>query len=103
MSKFAVYANGTFWAEVDAESAEEAIQFAADEFGTVDVGQDHASTEGMTADAVESLDAAIKRIVTEYLKGCSCGKPGECAECAHGAIVAIAHKVGFTKDQIDYA
>ena len=51
----------------------------------------------------ESLDAAIKRIVAEYLKGCIGGKTGECAQCAHGAIVEIAHKAGFTKDQIDYA
>lgn len=53
MSKFNVFANGVFWGTYEAETAEEAIQAAADENGTVDVGQDRASTEGMTAEAVE--------------------------------------------------
>lgn len=46
---FAVFANGTFWGTFDADTAEDAIQTAADEHGTVDVGQTQASTEGMTA------------------------------------------------------
>ena len=49
MRWFKVYANGEFWGEWEAESVEEAIQIAADDVGTVDVGEDHASTEGMTA------------------------------------------------------
>lgn len=50
MQKFNVYANGVFLGEFDAKTDDEAIQKAADEVGTVDVGQEHASTEGMTAD-----------------------------------------------------
>lgn len=53
MEKFNVYANGEFWGEFEAGTAEEAIQKAADEHGTVDVGEDHASTEGMTAEPAE--------------------------------------------------
>jgi hypothetical protein len=53
MPEFNVYANGTFWGTWEADSAEEAMQKAADECGTVDVGQDHASTAGMTAEPVE--------------------------------------------------
>lgn len=47
--QFKVYANGTFWGIYEADTAEEAMQAAADEHGTVDVGQTQASTEGMTA------------------------------------------------------
>lgn len=47
--KFEVFANGTSWGVFEADSAAEAIQAAADEHGTVDVGEEHASTEGMTA------------------------------------------------------
>jgi len=53
MEKFNVYANGAFWGEFEAETAAAAIQKAADELGTIDVGADHASTEGMTAEAAE--------------------------------------------------
>ena len=53
MAKFEIYANGTFWGVWDAETAEEAMQIAADEVGTVDIGQEHASVEGMTAKEVE--------------------------------------------------
>jgi hypothetical protein len=49
MTKFAVYAHGTFWGEWDAATAAEAIQKAADEVGTIDVDALHASTDGMTA------------------------------------------------------
>ena len=52
MAKFKVYANGTFWGVFEADTAEEAIQKAADEHGTVDVGETRASTEGMTAEAI---------------------------------------------------
>lgn len=47
--KFEVFANGTSWGIYEADTAEEAIRAAADEHGTVDVGQTKASTEGMTA------------------------------------------------------
>lgn len=50
MTSFKIFANGTFWGTFEGETAEEAIQKAADELGTIDVGQDHASTEGMTAE-----------------------------------------------------
>lgn len=53
MTTFNVYANGTFWGAYEAETADEAMQAAADEHGTVDVGQTHASTEGMTAEVAE--------------------------------------------------
>ena len=53
MAKFNVYANGEFWGVFEAETAEDAIQSAADEHGTKDVGQDHASTDGMTATEAE--------------------------------------------------
>jgi hypothetical protein len=49
MTTFAVYANDAFWGFFDGETEVEAIQAAADEHGTVDVGQTHASTEGMMA------------------------------------------------------
>lgn len=52
MMTFKVFANGTFWGEYEADTAEEAIQKAADGHGTVDVGETRASTEGMTAEAV---------------------------------------------------
>ena len=46
---FEIYAHGTFWGEWTAQSAEDAIQIAADEIGTVDVGQTEASTDGLYA------------------------------------------------------
>lgn len=52
MAKFAVFANGAFWGEFEAETADEAIRAAANEHGTVDVGKTEASTEGMTAEPV---------------------------------------------------
>lgn len=52
MKKFAVFAHGTYWGEFEAETAQEAIQIAAEAHGTVDVGQDTAGTEGMTAEPV---------------------------------------------------
>ena len=51
MTAFKVFANGIFWGDFEAETAEEAIQIAADEHGTIDVGQTHAGTEYMTATA----------------------------------------------------
>lgn len=54
MEKFNVFANGTFWGEFEAATAEEAIQIAADEHGTIDVGATHASTEGMTAELAKA-------------------------------------------------
>ena len=53
-----VYANGTYWGQFKADTAEEAMQAAADQLGTIDVGKDHASTEGMTA------IAAVRSAVT---------------------------------------
>ncbi len=50
MTAYKVYAHGTYWGTFDAETPEEAMQTAADEHGTVDVGEDRASTEGMTAE-----------------------------------------------------
>jgi len=50
MTTYNIFANGTFWGAWTAKTAEEAIQMAADELGTIDVGHDHASTEGMTAE-----------------------------------------------------
>lgn len=52
MAKFNVSANGIFWGEFEGNTAEEAIQAAANEHGTTDVGQTQASTEGMTAEEV---------------------------------------------------
>lgn len=52
MTKFAVFANSIFWGEFEAETAEDAMQIAANENGTIDVGQTQASTEGMTAKPV---------------------------------------------------
>ena len=60
MTNFAVFANGTFWGEFEAETEEEAIQAAADEHGTVDVGETHASTEGMTAKSLGDYVIEIK-------------------------------------------
>jgi hypothetical protein len=45
MITFNVYANGTFCGEFEAETAEDAIQKAANEFGT------DGNTDGMTAEA----------------------------------------------------
>jgi len=50
MITFNVFANGIFWGAFEAKTADEAIQKAADELGTIDVGQEHADTEGMTAE-----------------------------------------------------
>ena len=44
-----VYANGVFWGRFEAVSSEEAIAMAAEEYGTVDVGESESSTEDMTA------------------------------------------------------
>lgn len=54
MTTFSVYAHGTFWGHFEADTAEEAMQSAADELGTIDVGEDRASTEGMTAEPATS-------------------------------------------------
>lgn len=43
MTTFNIFANGTFWGAWTAETAEEAIQAAADEVGT------DGNTDGMTA------------------------------------------------------
>tara|TARA_Y100000593_G_scaffold83521_1_gene157467 strand:+ start:4200 stop:5117 length:918 start_codon:yes stop_codon:yes gene_type:complete len=43
----------------------------------------------------EPLSDAIPRIINEYRKGCSVGKPGDCPECAHGALEAIAARIGL--------
>lgn len=53
MAKFNVYADGIFWGEFEAQTAEEAIQKAANEHGTVDVGETEASTEDLTAEEVQ--------------------------------------------------
>lgn len=52
MKKFNVYANGIFWGEFEANTAEEAIQDAANKCGTTDIGQDQASVDGLTAEEV---------------------------------------------------
>lgn len=44
MTTFNIFANGTFWGEWEAETAEEAIQKAADEVGT------EGNTEGLVAE-----------------------------------------------------
>lgn len=49
MTTYNVYANGILWGEYEAETPEGAMQAAADEHGTVDVGETKASTDGMTA------------------------------------------------------
>lgn len=46
---FAVFSHGTFWGTFEAQNAEDAMQIAANEHGTIDVGQTQASTDGMTA------------------------------------------------------
>lgn len=46
MTAFNIFANGTFWGVWEGETAEEAIQKAADEVGT------DGNTEGMTAEEV---------------------------------------------------
>ena len=55
--KYAVYANGTFWGIWAADSEAEAIQMAADEGGTIDIGEDRANTDGLTAVIVTASDA----------------------------------------------
>lgn len=47
MTKFAVFANGIFWGEAEAETEEQAVQMIAEEFGTDD--GDGYNTDGMTA------------------------------------------------------
>jgi len=37
----------------------------------------------------ETTKEAVARIVKEFARGCSCGKPGECEPCFDGAIDAI--------------
>lgn len=46
MTTFAIFANDAFWGIFSAETADEAIQAAADEFGT------DGNTDGMTATEV---------------------------------------------------
>jgi hypothetical protein len=50
MTTFAVFANGTFWGAFEAETAEAAIQMAADEHGT------DGNTDGMTAKPLAECD-----------------------------------------------
>lgn len=61
MKKYDVYAHGTYWGQWRAHSETDAMQIAADDVGTVDVGQERASTQGMTARAtfVEWTDDMI--------------------------------------------
>lgn len=47
--KFDVFASGTFMGTFEAPDESSACQAAADEHGTVDVGQTRASTDGMVA------------------------------------------------------
>lgn len=47
MIAFNIFANGTFWGVWEGETAEEAIQKAAEEVGT------DGNTEGLTAEAAE--------------------------------------------------
>jgi hypothetical protein len=46
MTIFNIFANGTFWGQWEAETAEEAIKNAADEVGT------DGNTDGLTAEEV---------------------------------------------------
>ena len=63
-STFAVYANGIFWGLFEGTSAQSAMQAAADEHGTVDVGEEQASTEGMTAEEWKpEYDETLKDIL----------------------------------------
>jgi hypothetical protein len=51
MTTYKIFANGAYWGDFEADTAEEAIQAAADEHSTFfDVGQDRASTYSMTAE-----------------------------------------------------
>lgn len=47
MTKFKVYANGTFWGAFEAETEDQAIQAAADEHGT------DGDTSGLIAEVAE--------------------------------------------------
>jgi hypothetical protein len=42
----------------------------------------------------------IQEIIAEYMKGCSCGKPGECVDCAHAALMAIDKRIKSMTDWI---
>jgi len=64
MKTYDVYAHGTYWGQWRAHSETDAMQIAADELGTVDVGQERASTHGMTAHAV--LATWTNEMVCEY-------------------------------------
>ena len=50
MTTSKVYANGVYSGDWEADTPEEAIQAAADEVGSVDVGEERANTDGMTAE-----------------------------------------------------
>lgn len=69
MTDYAIHANGTFWGTFTAEDEAAAVQMAADEFGTIDVGQAHAVTEGMTATDLRqhilALEAACRENDTD--------------------------------------
>lgn len=53
MPKFNVYADGVFWGEFEAPTADEAIQKAANELGTIDIGETEAGTEGLSANPAD--------------------------------------------------
>ena len=48
-TEYAVFAHGTFWGVFSGADADTACQMAADEHGTIDVGQNRASIEGLYA------------------------------------------------------
>jgi len=66
MTKFNVYANGILWGEFEGKTAEDAIQTAANEHGTVDVGETQDSTEGMTAEEVKTTTDEAKLIPVSF-------------------------------------
>ncbi|EDM70822.1 hypothetical protein RAZWK3B_15533 [Roseobacter sp. AzwK-3b] len=55
--EFHIFAHGVFWGTFKASTPEEAIQAAADAFGTVDVGETRANTKGMTAEESDSFES----------------------------------------------
>ena len=56
---YTVSANGVYYGVWQATSADQAMQYAADEIGNPDVGDEHASTDGMQARTISDWSDSL--------------------------------------------
>ena len=56
MYKYYVYANGIYMGSINAKNKQTAMQELVNDYGTIDVDEENASTEGMEASLVKLYD-----------------------------------------------